>query len=107
MQLTNKKLIFDIPSLSDEWIFHVNIFFDFMDNTFYVLHKSKTSVFNYIGSLTIFHTMIGDINRFDVTFRDFNTSSEIFETTVKPIFEKYCAENTIELHFDYIYLPKK
>jgi hypothetical protein len=102
MIYTNEKIIFIIPTLKSEWILPVVISYE--DNCFYVSNQHEKTKGKPIFKATIFHTITGDINRFDVTCRDFTIEHDYFNYLLKPIFEKYCNENIIDLKFDSLYI---
>jgi hypothetical protein len=100
MLFNNEQVVFKIPSLSTEWIFPAQLYFNRNDERFYVCSELDESKGRYICKFSIFHTIIGDIKRFDITCRDFNTKDLIFEFILHPILNQYCTENLIELKFD-------
>jgi hypothetical protein len=102
MQFNDEQIVFEIPELSDDWVFLGTIFHDEEKQLFYLSKKGNQGGFS-IGNVAILHTIIGDINKFNITCRDFNTSSPIFSSLIEPIFKKYCQENNIDLYFDYLY----
>lgn len=102
MIFNNEQTIFDIPSLSFEWIFPAQLFFNRNDNSFYICDELNETKGKQYCKFTIFHTITGDINQFDVTCRDFTTTDFVFEYILEPILSKYCKENLIELKFDHL-----
>ena len=100
MIFNNEPTIFDIPSLSSEWIFHAQLFFNRNDHSVHICNEINERKGKYYCVFTIFHTMIGDINQFSITCRDFTTDSFFFKNIFEPILNKYCNENLIELKFD-------
>lgn len=100
MRFDNEQVDFNIPSLSTEWIFPAQLYFNRNDERFYVCSISEPSKGKNICKFSIYHTIIGDINKFDITCRDFNTDDFVFEFILEPILNKYCKDNLIELKFD-------
>jgi len=101
MIFNNEQIIFLIPSLELEWILPVVISYE--ENCFYVSNEHKEFKGTPICKATIFHSIIGDINRFDVTCRGFTIEHNNFEFILEPIFKKYCNDNIIDLKFDKSY----
>jgi hypothetical protein len=102
MKYNNEQVIFRIPNLDSEWIFPFTLYYSEPKNRFYVCSEDLELKAIPICKATIFHTMIGHINKFDVTCRDFNTKDIIFEWILEPILRKYCDEKIIDLRFDYL-----
>ena len=102
MFFNNEQISFSIPSLNYEWIYPVVISFNKIENCFYVEVDDLKNKNDILYRATIFHTISGDINRFDITCSDFTTQDESFKNLINPIFTKYCKENLIDLKFDVI-----
>lgn len=98
----NEQVVFNIPSLSMEWIFPAQLYFNRNDERFYICSESDETKGKRICKFSIFHTIIGDINKFNITCRDFNTKDMVFEYVLQPILNQYCSKNLIELKFDYL-----
>jgi len=102
MTFNNEQTIFEIPSLSSEWILLAQLCYNEDDKCFYVSDESEEAKGTKMCKITIIHTLIGDIKTFDITCRDFSANDSVFEFILKPILKKYCRENIIELKFDYL-----
>ena len=102
MKFNNEQTIFEIPSLSYEWILPAELFYNEEEKIFYVVSELMPLKSTCICKFSIFHTFIGDIKRFDITCRDFTTTDSVFEFILEPILRKYCEGNLIELKFDYL-----
>ena len=102
MKFNNEKTIFDIPSLSSEWILFAQLCFNEDDKCFYVFNRFEGDKKTKMCNITIYHTLIGDIKRFNITCRDFSANDSVFEFILQPIFKKYCQENIIELKFEFL-----
>ena len=102
MTFNNEQTIFEIPSLSSEWILFAQLCYNEDDKCFYVSNKFEEDKGTKMCKITIYHTLIGDIKRFNITCRDFSANDSVFEFILQPIFKKYCQENIIELKFDFL-----
>jgi hypothetical protein len=102
MIFNNEQIVFLIPSLESEWILPVVLSFEKIENCFYVTNEFSDVKGSPLCRATIFHTIMGDINRFDITCRDFTISHPSFESLLEPIFRRYCENKLIELKFDCI-----
>lgn len=99
MKYNNEQIIFDIPPLSSEWSFNAKLYCAENDNIFYVSSELLPIKANEICRFSIFHTLIGDIHKFDVTCRVFTMDCEYsYDYILEPIMRKFCNENIIELN---------
>jgi hypothetical protein len=102
MKFNNEQIKFNLPPLNTEWIFSAKLSFNDTDNLFIISNEIDDIKALQICKFSIFHTIIGDISRFDITCRDFTTDDLIFELVLEPIIKKFCVDNDIELKFDYL-----
>lgn len=100
MKYNNEQVFFEIPSISNQWIFSAVICFDEMHNSFFIHEDKVPNKGMYLGKVTIFHSIIGDIHKFDITCRDFTTKDYVFIDIINPIFKNYCSREHIFLNFD-------
>lgn len=105
MKYNNQDVVLEIPSLRKEWLIHVGLFYRKKNNivNFFLITKIKdvndrlNDLQKIKGSFTIFHTIIGDINKFTVSYKDVDV--DILQDVCIPIFEKCCKHDMIELDF--------
>jgi hypothetical protein len=102
MKYNNERIIFEIPSISNQWIFTAIVSFDEMQNVFHVKENTSQQQGMYLGKVTIFHTIRGSVHSFDITCVDFTTKDYVFIDIIRPVFKKYCINNNIFLNFDSI-----
>jgi len=101
MTFNYEQVVFNIPSISTEWIFPAQLYFNRNNEHFYVCSELEQSKGKHISNFTIFHTIIGDIHKFNISFRGLNTDDFIFEWVIEPIINQYCNEKLIELKFEH------
>jgi len=102
MKFDNEQVVFKIPSLSTEWIFPAQLYFNRNDERFYICSESDDKKGKHICNFCIYHSIIGDIHKFDITYRDFNTEDLVLEYILQPILNQYCTHNLIELKIEYL-----
>lgn len=102
MIFDNEHIIFDIPPLSTEWIFNAKLYLDKNGEKLNVCSESDLYAGTLICNFCIYHTIIGDINRFFITSRNLNTQKLTFEYYLLPVLNHFCRENLIELKFEYL-----
>jgi hypothetical protein len=100
MKYNNEQIFFETPPTSNQWICNAVVCFDEMHNSFYVHSDRIDTKGMYLGKVTMIHSIIGDIHKFDVTCIDFKMTDFVFVDIIMPIFKKYCTTHLIELNFD-------
>ncbi len=100
--LQDRKIIFDIPSLNNEFIFPAQLYLNDVDNMLIISKEHNKLLGMPICRFSIVHRTIGDISKFRITCLRHTANKETCETTLEPIFRKYCDDNLIDLKFDCI-----
>lgn len=100
MTITNEQVVFNIPSLSTEWIFPAQLYFDINNERYYVCSEEQDTNESFMCNFCIYHTIIGDIHKFNVTFHKLSKKYIIIEWVLEIILSIYCKENLIELNFE-------
>jgi hypothetical protein len=99
MKYNNEQFSIEIPPLTYEWSYNAKLFHIENGNTFFISDELPPIEAKEIFKFYIFHTIIGDINKFDVTYRVSNIECSIFDSVLKPILQKFCNERIIEFNF--------
>jgi hypothetical protein len=105
MVYNNEKTIFELGSPFREWKKDLTLTHHLFGNEphFWIVdtHIFEKTRCPFICKFVVFHTIIGDIRTITLSLK-FNDSPTFFDLVLKPIFEKYCTENIIELKFEYV-----
>lgn len=102
MEYNNEQFIIEIPPLTSEWSYNAKLYHLERENIFYISNELLPIEEKEICKFYFFHTIIGDINKLDVTCRISNQDSEleysVFDSVLEPILRKFCNERIIELN---------
>jgi len=100
MEIFNEQVILEFGNSFTEWkkelVLTHHIFGDLPH--FWLVEKvifDKTRC-PFICDCFVFHTISGDIRTFTLSVK-YKSYPTFYDTILVPIFEKYCAENNIEL----------
>jgi len=99
MMLQDREIIFEIPPLTGEFIFPAQLYLNEANNTLVISEENNTLKGNPLGRFSILHSIIGDINQFHISCREFKSENHDCKCTLKPIFKKYCDANLIDFKF--------
>jgi len=94
----DRKIIFNIPPLTSEFIFTAQLYLD-DDDTLFISEQSNIPYCNLICRFYILHSMIVDISKFHISCRVLNSDNHNCNNILQPIFRKYCDDNLIDLEF--------
>jgi len=97
--IQNRQIIFDIPALNYEFIFSAQLYQYDENNMLVVSQEFNSDKGTSICTFSIVHSIIGDLNKFDITCRQFNKINDNCKDTLVPIFTKYCNDNLIDFEF--------
>lgn len=99
MMFLHKEIIFEIPPLTSEFIFLAQLYLDEVNDILFVSEENNNLKGNPISRFSILHSIIGDINKFHITCREYKSCNHNCKLNLEPIFKKYCNDNFIEYKF--------
>lgn len=98
--LQNRQIVFEIPALNNEFIFSAQLYLNDEKNMLIVSQEFNSDKGTPICTFSIVHSIIGDLNKFEITCRPLMQINDNCKDILVPIFTKYCDENLIYFEFN-------